>query len=72
MKNPAINEGGPNKWSDGCPNSRRKHKWHDGEKTFTNARMVGGKAGTSRRAHKKAKFSGVTSMAQSMQKSSEC
>ena len=24
-------------------------KWHDGEKTFTNARMVGGKADTSKR-----------------------
>ena len=35
MKNPAKNEGGQNKWSEGCPRRRRKQKWHDGEKTFT-------------------------------------
>ena len=53
MKNLAKNEGGQNKWSDGCPRRRRKQKWHDGEKTFTNARMAGGKAGTSRHARRK-------------------
>ena len=72
MKNPAKNEGGQNKWSEGCPRRRRKQKWHDGEKTFTNARMVGGKVDTSKRAHQKAKFSGATSMAQSTQRSSAC
>ena len=47
MKNPAKNEGGQNKWSNGGLSRRRKQKWHDGEKTFTNARMAGGKAATS-------------------------
>ena len=72
MKNPAKNEGGQNKWSDGCPRRRRKQKWHDGEKTFTNARMVGGKVDTSKRAHRKAKSSGATSMAWSMLRSNVC
>ena len=53
MKNLAKNEGGQNKWSDGCPRRRRKQKWHDGEKIFANAKMVGGKAGTSRHAGRK-------------------
>ena len=67
MKNPDENACEQNKWSDGCPRCRRKQKWHDGEKTFTNARMVGGKVDTSKRAHRKAKSSGATSMAQFMQ-----
>ena len=47
-------------------------KWHDGEKTFTNARMVGGKVDTSKRAHRKAKSSGATSTEWSMQRSNGC
>ena len=43
-------------------------EYNDGEKTFTNARMVGGKVDTSKRAHKKAKSSGATSTEQSMQR----
>ena len=31
-------------------------KWHDGEKTFTNARMAGGKAATSKRVHRRGKI----------------
>ena len=54
MKNLAKNEGGQNKWSDGCPRRRRKQKWHDGEKTFISARKVA----TSKRVHRKAKFNG--------------
>ena len=50
---PAANEDGENNGSDKDLNSRRKQKWHDGEKTFTNARMAGGKAGTSRHARRK-------------------
>ena len=63
IKNQAEDAGGQNKWSDGCPSRRRKQKWHDGEKIFANARMAGGKAATSKRAHRKEKSSGATSMA---------
>ena len=72
MKNPAKNEGGQNKWSGGCPSRRRKQKWHDGEKTFINARMVGGKDDTSKRVHRKAKFSGATFTVRSTQRSNGC
>ena len=44
----------------------------DGEKIFANARIVGGKAGTSKRVHRKAKFSGAMSTEWSMQRSNEC
>ena len=50
---PAVNEDGENKGSDEGLNSRRKQRWRDGEKTFVSVRSVGGKAGTSRRAHRR-------------------
>ena len=43
-----------------------------GEKIFANARMTGGKAGTSRHAHRKAKFSGAMFTVRSTQRSSGC
>ena len=53
---PAVNEDGENKGSDEGLNSRRKQRWRDGEKTFASVRTVGGKAGTSRRAHRRVKI----------------
>ena len=57
---PAVNEDGENKGSDEGLNSRRKQRWRDGEKTFASVRTVGGKAGTSKRAHRRGRSSGVT------------
>ena len=54
------------------PLAEEEQKWHDGEKTFISARMVDGKAATSKRVHRKARFSGATSMARFMQRSSRC
>ena len=56
MKNPDENACEQNKWSDGCPRRRRKQKWHDGEKTFISAMMVGGKAAISKRIHRMERF----------------
>ena len=57
---PVVNKDGENKGSDEGLNSRRKQRWRDGEKTFESVRTVGGKAGTSRRAHRRGRSSGVT------------
>lgn len=67
MKNPVEDEGRQNKWSGGCPSCRRRQKWHDGAKTYINARMAGGKADTSRHARRKEKSSGAIFMVRPMQ-----
>ena len=72
IKNQAEDAGGQNKWSDGCPSRRRKQKWHDGERIFVNARMVGEKAAISKRTHQKGRSSGDISMVLLMLMSSGC
>ena len=69
---PAANEDGENKGSDEGPNSRRKQRWRDGEKTFASARTVDGKAAISKRVHRGAKSSGTTSTVLPMRRLNGC